>query len=223
MYETSKSKATWSDFEFSILKGSGIDIGCGPDPVFPDIRKFDFHDGDANNITRFVSEKFDFVYSSHCLEHMDDTAHALNQWWQLVKPGGYLYFAVPDEDLYEQGLFPSIGNPTHRATFTIYKNKGESWSPVSRNVQELASALPQGEVISIDLQDTNYDRSLLRANRQRPGWLLHKLYILYLGLNYYLGPKWKGLDPWITQFHPIDQTMRPDTLAQIRCIVKKQT
>lgn len=219
MYETSKSKGFWSDFEFSILKGDGIDIGCGPDPVFPDVKKFDAQDGDANHITRHVKGDFDYVYSSHCLEHMNDASQALAEWWKLVRPGGYLYFTVPDEDLYEQGFFPSIGNSTHKSTFTIYKE--ESWSPASRNVRDLASALPNGEVVSIDLQDQNYDRSLFRPGRRRPGKFLSFIYFLYLGFNYYLGPKWKGLDLWIARFHPIDQTMRPNTLAQIRCIVRK--
>jgi len=121
MNETSKTKKIWGPLEASILTGSGIDIGCGSDPVTPDVRKFDRAEGDANHITRFVHEQFDFVYSSHCLEHMDDPAGALHEWWHLVRSRGHLIFIVPDEDLYEQGVFPSRFNPEHRATFTISK------------------------------------------------------------------------------------------------------
>src|SRR5271163_813277 len=122
--------------ELSVIKGSGIDIGCGPDPITPEVRKFDKADGDANRISDFVREQFDFVFSSHCLEHMDDPRKAVIEWWKLVKPGGHLYFLVPDEDLYEQGVFPSRFNAGHTATFTI--SKARSWSPASVNVLELA-------------------------------------------------------------------------------------
>src|SRR5450755_1243230 len=110
MDETSKSKQIWGALEWSVLSGTGIDIGCGPDPVTPEVRKFDVQDGDANEITRHVRETFDFVYASHCLEHMRRPKEALLEWWQLVKPGGHIFFIIPDEDLYEQGVFPSRFN-----------------------------------------------------------------------------------------------------------------
>ena len=133
-------------------------------------------DGDANEIMRYVHEQFDFVFSSHCLEHMRDPRKALLQWWALVRPGGHLFFIVPDEDLYEQGVFPSRFNPDHKATFTI--SKESSWSPVSVNVRELALGLPDALLVSLILQDHGYDRSLLRGSRSGPGrsvgGLLHR-------------------------------------------------
>jgi len=219
MDETSKSKTIWSNWEFGILQGKGIDIGCGPDPVLETARRFDVEDGDANHITRFVSETFDYVYSSHCLEHMHDPAKALAEWWQLVKPGGHLFFVVPDEDLYEQGFFPSLFNPDHKATFTIHKEK--SWSPVSFNVRDLAAGLPGGEIIGVDVQDKGYDRSLCFPLTHRPSWVVHNLYCVYAILNTF-GPKWKAPDSLFKRFHPIDQTRRPGTLAQIRCVVRKK-
>ena len=65
--------------ERSVLRGRGIDIDCGNDPFTPDVRKFDIDDGDANEITKFVSEKFDFVFSSHCLKHMRNPRQAINE------------------------------------------------------------------------------------------------------------------------------------------------
>ena len=77
MNETSKSRKIWGSLERSVLTGRGIDIGCGPDPVTPEVRQFDLADGDANHITRHVHEQFDFVYASHCLEHMHDPRQAV--------------------------------------------------------------------------------------------------------------------------------------------------
>ena len=65
---------------------------------------------------------------------MSDPRKTILDWWKLVKPGGYLFVVVPDEDLYEQGVFPSRFNNDHKATFTIAKAK--SWSPNSINVLE---------------------------------------------------------------------------------------
>src|ERR1700682_1052705 len=127
--ESSKTRRLWGPLEASVLRGDGIDIGCGTDPVFPDVTPFDVAQGDANHVSRYVDRQFDFVYASHCLEHMVDPRLALVAWWGLVKPGGALFFIVPDEDLYEQGFWPSRFNADHKWTFTISKHS--SWSPVS--------------------------------------------------------------------------------------------
>lgn len=221
MKESSKTRQTWGPLELSILQGSGIDIGCGPDPITADCDRFDLQDGDANEISRFVSKRFDFVYSSHCLEHMRDPEAALRQWWTLVKPGGHLFFLVPDEDLYEQGVFPSRFNGDHKSTFTI--SKASSWSPVSVNVLDLVTALPGSRLVSIKLQDRNYDRRLSRHGALPPvpvwkKWLWYK----YLELRGRTSIRFRFAERWSERAFGLDQTLRPDVLAQIQCIVKKE-
>src|SRR5260221_10844863 len=103
MKEASKSKVLFGDIERQAIQGRGIDIGCGNDPISSEAMPFDIQHGDANFISKYVRGPFDYVYASHCLEHMHDPQAALLEWWSLVRPGGYLFFAVPDEDLYEQG------------------------------------------------------------------------------------------------------------------------
>jgi SAM-dependent methyltransferase len=124
--------------------GDGIDIGGGPDPLrqyvelFPlmkSCRTWDMQDGDAQYMSGVSDESFDFVHSSHCLEHMCDPEEALSNWLRILRPGGHLVCLIPDEDLYEQGVWPSTYNPDHKHTFTICKR--ESWSPVSKNVTSL--------------------------------------------------------------------------------------
>lgn len=158
MFETKKTLMTFGDAEKKILEGNGIDIGGGNSPVSSKVRVFDIKDGDANHILKYVTEKFDFVYSSHCLEHMINPIEALHEWWTLVKPGGYMFLVVPDEDLYEQGVMPSRFNLDHKWTFTISKHL--SWSPVSINVLPLCMNLPGCGIVNIELQDMNYDRAL---------------------------------------------------------------
>ena len=220
MNETSKSRKIWGPLERSVLTGRGIDIGCGPDPVTPEVRQFDLADGDANHITRHVHEQFDFVYASHCLEHMHDPRQAVLEWWQLVKPGGHLFFLVPDEDLYEQGVFPSRFNDDHKATFTVSKSR--SWSPVSINVLDLARSLPGGELVSLVLQDHGYDRRLLRHGPlTAAGSIRFFFFRVYRRLRRSGLPQLGPVDRWQARTFAIDQTQRPDVLAQIQCIVRK--
>lgn len=218
--ETSKTRRVWGELERSVLRGSGIDIGCGPDPVFPDVRRFDREDGDANEIRRFVDQQFDFVYASHCLEHMVDPRKAILEWWALVKPGGVLFLIVPDEDLYEQGVWPSRFNADHKWTFTIAKHR--SWSPVSINLLDLAKGLPGGELLDIRLHDDGYERWRLGIGYP-PGTALYRARLAFGRLQYGL-LRALGFDRERLKrlfFHPADQTATSDALAQIQCIVRK--
>ena len=141
----------------SVFTGSGIDIGCGDDPVTPDCRHWDREQGDAQLLPGVQSAQFDWIYSSHCLEHLVDPAAALQRWWEALKPGGAMLIVVPDEDLYEQGCWPSRFNPEHRWTFTVHKT--ESWSPVSVNLADLVSALPGHRLGWLRTCDYGYDHS----------------------------------------------------------------
>lgn len=78
--------------------GDGLDVGGKPDPLaiykylFPGMRScrtWDREDGDAQYLAGVPDGKFDFVHSSHCLEHMEDPHIALENWLRVSKPGGY--------------------------------------------------------------------------------------------------------------------------------------
>jgi len=160
-------------FKERVFVGKGIDIGCGNDILdkrvfkrIESIEPFDVKDGDAQYINRYRKEEsFDFVYSSNCLEHMEDPFLALKNWFSLVRDGGYLVFTVPDEDLYEQGVFPSRYNPDHKSTFTIFKQR--SWSPKSLNVVDLIRAIGSCKVLKIAIVDTKYGYSLSNVDQTR--------------------------------------------------------
>src|SRR5579883_3348247 len=123
MNETSKSRRvreSRGDFE-KYLHGSGIDVGCGDDPlVVPDgsVRQWDMRDGDAQFLAGIAESSLDFVYSSHCLEHLLSVITALENWLRVLKPGGFLYVVVPDYVLYEKLTWPSPFNPEHRYSFS---------------------------------------------------------------------------------------------------------
>lgn len=98
-------------------QGPGIDIGCSTSPVTPDCDKWDksLGHGDATTMTGVPDCKYDYVYSSHCLEHLDDPITALRNWWRILRPCGWLIVMVPHRDLYEKRLtLPSRWNADHK-------------------------------------------------------------------------------------------------------------
>jgi SAM-dependent methyltransferase len=167
------------------FKGRGIDIGAGTDslgnsdglgrylqqfPTMISCSGWDIENGDAQYMKGVADSTYDFVHSSHCLEHMVDPYVALMNWIRIVRPGGYLIITIPDEDLYEQGgkvengKFYSTYNGDHKRTFTIMK-KG-SWSPVSVNVVDLLSKMQFNlKIIKLELLDQSYQYGLPRHDQ----------------------------------------------------------
>ena len=176
MRELSKSivrRRLDSRFSNQYFVGEGIDIGGKPDPLalysefFPlmeSVRTWDWEDGDAQDMSSVPDEAYTFVHSSHCLEHLVNPKIGLQNWFRILKPGGHLIVTVPDEDLYEQGVWPSTFNLDHKWSFTI--NKITSWSPVSLNVFDLLGELGDAaRVKSVQIQDLGYRYSLPRYDQ----------------------------------------------------------
>lgn len=150
-----------AEFQRTYFAGRVIDIGCGPDLVVPHAVPFDVEHGDAQWMrNHFEAESFDCVHSSHCLEHMRDVKSALAQWWELIKPGGYLIIVVPHEELYEQGAWPSLFNPDHKALFNLgTQNPAYTFS---YDIAALVHELPGATIIDACVQDDGLDYRLLR-------------------------------------------------------------
>lgn len=144
-----------------------LDVGAGGNPVVDYALSFDRIDGNAEILNEYFETKsFDVVFSSHCLEHMSNPKDAIFRWFSLVKPGGRLIIIVPDENLYEQGYFPSIFNPDHKYTFTI--NSTPSWSSKSLTITDLLFDIHKtnGQTEIVELQDMNYDHSRTRIAKR---------------------------------------------------------
>jgi len=133
-----------SNFVNRYFVGEGVDIGGKPDPLvlyrtlfcqMKAVKTWDLEDGDAEVMEGVPDERYDFVHSSHCLEHLVDPYKGLKSWLRVLRPGGFLVVTVPDEDLYEQGVFPSTFNKDHKWTFTIFKR--DSWCARSLNILDL--------------------------------------------------------------------------------------
>jgi SAM-dependent methyltransferase len=67
----------------------------------------------------FPDQSQDAVFSSHCLEHVEDARAALSEWFRVLKTNGFLVLCVPHKHLYERKSYlPSIWNPDHRRFYT---------------------------------------------------------------------------------------------------------
>jgi len=176
LQETSKAvirRLHDSRFVSRYFVGHGIDIGCGDDsllkyrqqfPLITDVKSWDLPDGDAQYMQTVQDNTFDFVHSSHCLEHVRDPYEAFRNWIRICKPGGHVVTTIPDEDLYEQGQWPSTYNGDHKTSWTIAKT--ESWSPVSNSVMAfLFSFADQVEVLKVELVDASYNYNVQRYDQ----------------------------------------------------------
>ncbi len=125
MGETSKSRERREKEGFykEYINGKGLDIGCGDDPILPDVDTWDMPQGHAQYLYGIEDETYDYVYSSHCLEHMPNSYFALWHWFRVVKKGGYLLISIPDRELYEKRtLLPSKWNRDHKVYFLLEKH-----------------------------------------------------------------------------------------------------
>ena len=120
--ETSKAKERRKAEGFfeRYFAGRGVDVGYGGDLVTPNCRGWDVEDGDAHELAGIGDTTFDFVYSSHILEHLENPARALQNWWRVLKPGGYLILYVPERDLFERKKsLPSDISLDHKHFFLL--------------------------------------------------------------------------------------------------------
>ena len=154
------------------LRGQGIDIGCGKDVlqitdgnVIPYDKLHCSSDHEAQTMEDIEDGSLDFAYSSNCLEHIGDPAEALRSWIKIVKPGGIVFFTVPDETLYEHDIWPSTFNKSHLWSFTTKKG---SKLPKSIHIKSWLEQF-DADVLSVQIVDTGYDYSLGNVDQTRTG------------------------------------------------------
>jgi hypothetical protein len=77
-------------------QGHGLDVGCGKWPLPGAIPIERTAGADANGLPE---GEFDYVFSSHCLEHLDDPARAVEHWSTRIRLGGVLFLYLPHPDM----------------------------------------------------------------------------------------------------------------------------
>jgi SAM-dependent methyltransferase len=102
-------------FALQVCKGTGVDVGCNrlewkfPNayPVDPAINEY--------HALNFPYDNLDYVFSSHCLEHLDKWVEVLDYWSSKLKSGGVLFLYLPD---YSQEYWRPWNNRKHVNIFS---------------------------------------------------------------------------------------------------------
>jgi SAM-dependent methyltransferase len=100
--------------------GVGLDIGAATWPLPGAIPIRDEPHQNAYKLDLFPDSSLDFIFSSHCLEHLDRWKEALGLWSRKLKAGGYLVLYLPHESMKmwrKCGPWVGLGHkwiPTHQ-------------------------------------------------------------------------------------------------------------
>lgn len=76
-------------------KGRGLDVGAGKWPL-PGAVPIDRSTGGAYELPE---GSWDYVFSSHCLEHLENPVAALEHWKTRLLPGGTLFLYLPHPEM----------------------------------------------------------------------------------------------------------------------------
>lgn len=152
-------------------EGFGLDLGHGGDKIRKEAVGVDFFKqadndvvSDVRNLSDFADETVDYVYSSHCLEDLEDTEGALREWLRPLRVKGHLVLYLP-----HKAWYPNVGtqgaNPGHRHDF------------VPEDIEAVLCGIGGTEVVHRAVYPTEYSfelvarkvRSLPKGRREERG------------------------------------------------------
>tara|TARA_Y100000590_G_C15619920_1_gene977165 strand:+ start:496 stop:1002 length:507 start_codon:yes stop_codon:yes gene_type:complete len=102
LYPKFQSEGNAAQFAISyakkFCKGKGYDIGfCKEEWKFPNSIGIDISDTKNEYNANFLPDKkIDYIFSSHCLEHIQDWVHTIEYWISHIKEKGTLFLYLPD-------------------------------------------------------------------------------------------------------------------------------
>jgi len=97
-------------------KGVGYDIGfCKEEWKFPEAIGIDLSLDNGYHADNLPDEIVDYIYSSHCLEHVDNWVNTLELWISKLKKNGILFLYLPD---FSQVYWRPWHNKKHKHCFT---------------------------------------------------------------------------------------------------------
>ena len=95
--------------------GKGYDIGCMKvDWAYPGSIPIDLSFNDPWDANHLPEGQVDYIFSSHCLEHVPDWAGTLLYWTEKIRSGGTLFLYLPH---YDQKYRRPWNNRKHLHTF----------------------------------------------------------------------------------------------------------
>lgn len=96
-------------------EGTGYDIGCMKlEWAFPGATAIDLNFDDPWHANNLPDGKVDYIFSSHCLEHVLDWVGTLLYWTEKIRSGGTLFLYLPH---YDQKYWRPWNNRRHVHAF----------------------------------------------------------------------------------------------------------
>jgi len=103
-------------FALHFCKGNGYDIGfCKEEWKLPNATGIDICLNNGYHANNLPDEKVDYIYSSHCLEHVDNWIETLQLWVSKIKENGILFLYLPD---FSQKYWRPWNNRKHKHCLT---------------------------------------------------------------------------------------------------------
>lgn len=97
-------------------KGIGYDIGCmKKEWAFPNSMPIDLKFPDEYHALNLPKKEVDYIFSSHCLEHIHAWVDVLEYWYETLTIGGVLFLYLPH---YNQEYWKPWNNRKHFNIFT---------------------------------------------------------------------------------------------------------
>jgi len=136
------------------------------------------------------SNSFEQVYSSHCLEHLDDTQKAMEEIWRICKPGARVTIRVP----HFSSMFAFA--PFHKKFFargsmqyftpSYHERYGKKLlEKVSSKKDRMPKAYAQAnfEIVSTRVHWFPQDPEYVRGAKRRFGYLFGKFLDLFINAH----------------------------------------
>lgn len=102
-------------FAKHVCFGKGYDVGCmKPEWSFPGSIPIDLDFPDEWHALNLPEKEVDYIFSSHCLEHIDGWVEVMDYWYATLKKGGVLFLYLPG---YSQEYWKPWNNRKHRNIF----------------------------------------------------------------------------------------------------------
>lgn len=86
-------------FALPFCKGEGLDIGGYAESILPGATPINVRLREEWDAYTLPDKKYDYIFSSHTLEHLPDYIKALQYWTEHLKPRGVLFLYLPHPDM----------------------------------------------------------------------------------------------------------------------------
>lgn len=103
-------------FAKHVCNGIGYDIGCMKEEwSFPNSIPIDINFENGFHALKLPEKNVDYIFSSHCLEHIQNWVDVMDYWFDTLKSGGTLFLYLPH---YSQVYWRPWNNKKHLNIFS---------------------------------------------------------------------------------------------------------